>query len=427
MAIKIDGQKNTIKAESGTYVKVSNSLFVNDNPVDENGGLGEKTYHITRNGWYPVSEYSTCDVVKIDVTNYDYYAGYGAPDGIYEECKLNGSNYTVDDSFLSKKGINVIVPSPAPDPKPELKEIVEVIEYLGTNNSETDHMITTTNTITLIDKIELKNNIDLVSYDVKVEITPKEKIGLWSYTRQDIETYWIKNSIAEREMLEPKNLELETIWSVSAVPCTLSKFGDYNIVAKNTLPPHEIKDLTKFRMIVYCFLNDKKHLTLKVQLQELESHPYASIIRYYFYPMDIKITQTPKTLNSNSSTLSLRSTPATNNELVSYENLLISNDALVEGNLSVEGYINDIQWMWDEVAFTNPIIDLQNGFFARLNNCSFTTTNDVVQIPSLQLSPGGEYKHSNYKITWSGDGLFTIQSDQEITNCTGLINILRYK
>lgn len=369
MAIKIDGQKNTIKAELGTYVKVSNSLFVNDNPVDENGGLGEKTYHITRNGWYPVSEYSTCDVVKIDVTNYDYYAGYGTPYETYEECKLNGSSYTVDDSFLLKKGINVIVPSPAPDPKPEGPEGPKEYSYSFGENVMID---------------PARNYEKTINFDFKENCQYK-----YSYSG-NITCYYTRNA-------DPLQVSIVINNSSGGV-----EEGYINYEFK--------KESTSITFLV------------KVSVKELAGYTFTPT-HYVLSNIKLVIQEIPN--STTPATLSLHQSYTSDTSFM--ENLIVNNDALIEGNLSVEGYINDIQWMWDEVAFTNPIMDLQNGFFARLNNCSFTTTDDVVQIPSLQLSPGGEYKHSNYKITWSGDGLFTIQSDQEITNCTGLINILRYK
>lgn len=85
--------------------------------------------------------------------------------------------------------------------------------------------------------------------------------------------------------------------------------------------------------------------TLKVTRDSTKNptaEPYVNLsLNYDIGSFTIVISQAPKT--QSSSTLSLRNTTAISQPTI-YENLVVNNDALIQGDLSVNGYINDLSW-----------------------------------------------------------------------------------
>ena len=123
-------------------------------------------------------------------------------------------------------------------------------------------------------------------------------------------------------------------------------------------------------------------------------------------------------------TLSLRQSEV-DTTITTYENLVVNNDALIQGDLNVDGYINDFKWYWDEIALENPNSIIGHGLLARLSQCSFTINDSLINIPELQLSPGAIYTTDTYTIQWAADGRLLV--DQNIGNFTGTVKILRYE
>ena len=139
---------------------------------------------------------------------------------------------------------------------------------------------------------------------------------------------------------------------------------------------------------------------------------------------DITVSFTPKTI---ATTMPINQTDAlANTSSNTINNLIINNDALVTGNLTVLGSINDLKWYWEEKSISQENHNIGKGFLAKFTNFVIITDSNSYTLPQIQLSPGASYKTDDYSVTWTAEG------NLEIENCnvlqySALINILRYE
>jgi hypothetical protein len=138
------------------------------------------------------------------------------------------------------------------------------------------------------------------------------------------------------------------------------------------------------------------------------------------------ITFTPK-VTRNASVLNVSRPSIPNSTTPSIENLIVNQDALIQGNLNVQGYINDLKWYWEEQPISQNHINVGIGFFAQLVDCTLIISEDEVDIPLIQLSPGSQYKTENYTVSWSSLGTLEFISIKNIDSITGTFKILRYE
>lgn len=232
------------------------------------------------------------------------------PDNYYE---INSNDEYSVSKFAGYAGI--VVTAPQPDPGlPEKDDIVI------TFSSESDIVQTSYK-----QEASFLGTIDYTNYDVIIK----------SFSIP------IVYSFTESNGPEIYNQEEGTV--------TLSgKSSNFNgTVATNTITiPHaDHRTNVTAKIDIVNDGSSQGIATLQIT-RESEKFPntpsYATLVfNYDISKFKITISQTPKT--QSSSTLSLRNPDATSSTS-NYENLVVNNDALIQGNLSVNGYINDLLW-----------------------------------------------------------------------------------
>lgn len=110
----------------------------------------------------------------------------------------------------------------------------------------------------------------------------------------------------------------------------------------------------------------------------------------------ITLSFTPK---ATETTMSVNQSEELANTSNTINNLIINNDALVTGNLTVLGSINDLKWYWEEKSISQENHDIGKGFLARFTNFVIITDSNSYTLPQIQLSPGASYKTDDYSVT----------------------------
>jgi hypothetical protein len=87
-------------------------------------------------------------------------------------------------------------------------------------------------------------------------------------------------------------------------------------------------------------MTNEKTLNMRFIVKEDKASTYPSSYTYTISAGNIESIKRKEKV----STLSLRSTSAIISQPIVIENLVVNNDALIQGNLSVNGYINDLLW-----------------------------------------------------------------------------------
>ena len=381
MSIKIDGKNNRISKTSGTDVYVNDKLYLGDNEITgENtggggGGTTEKTYYyITKNGDYSYDNIpSDVTHVKINVTNYD-----GASDPFVTGYKRVTTNTTFQRSSLTGDGLSVRVP----DPNQTVEEISDQKKTMSAQSFPPSQRV---------EKQQLAAGIDYSLYDIKVKATI---IG---------EMKWIEN------------MESSSSWTKCELICS------------NNVP---------FTSTARADLEDPAQLSAAFDVQYIDGAWYlvcnyelsrrSGDARSWYCNTDaytVTLSFTPK---ATATAMSINQSQELVNTSNTINNLIISNDALVTGNLTVLGSINDLKWYWEEKTISQENHNIGKGFLAKFTNFVIVTDSNSYTLPQIQLSPGASYKTDDYSVTWTADG------NLEIENCnvlqySALINILRYE
>lgn len=371
MSIKINGTDNTITKEGGSKVIVVPSLYLNNTEITASGGGSvdpgdkEKVCEFKTCGVYAASKYAGYDKVKVNVSNWETVENI--PDNYYE---INSNREYNISQFAGYAGIVVTKKSGGEDPS----TISETIYF---NNVFIDPA---SGSSTSIQSKTLTNTIDENNYSVKY--TYAGSISAIAQVNTAVKT-------------EKWNTTIDSSKASAA-----EGWASYQFEIKNNN--------------TVSFSAWMEEVKLGSTIFTPSSMTCSNV--------SITITQTPKT----SSTLSLRQTSPSRNDMFTVENLIVNNDALIQGNLSVNGYINDLLWYWDSIAVNAIETYLGIGFLAKITDLTFKLNSEQVLIPTLQLSPGSLYKENSYSIIWTSTGMLKINADN-ITEISGLIQVLRYE
>lgn len=400
MSIKISGKDNTIRKENNNNnVYIDDALYVGRQKVDPEGEISTNYVKINGNGIVDLTGYNkNTTVFQIRVSSYDDMSNVVKVAG-HKYYDITSNNIDVklsdlDDSYTDLF-VNITNPNPddPEDPEDPVEPEVETIKntYAIAARSKS---ATTSKKIT----INLINELNFEDYDIVIEAF-------------DFHIIWDKNAYAEEELLnQTTNMGFlfRNFVSLPQTHTSTVEVGRYDIIFTVEL----------FQEDGGFFL--EYSYTAKLN-PNYEAGPGCTL-SIGNNSFDLTITQTPKNL---ASTLTLRQSYSAN--IKSIENLIVNNDALIQGNLTVSGYINDLKWYWDYINFDTPVINLGTGFLAKIIDTSIVIDENTISIPALQLSPGGIYTTDLYNISWKSDGNMIIESSNVISNITGLIQVLRYE
>ena len=400
MSIKISGKDNTIRKENNNNnVYIDDALYVDRQKVDPEGEISTNYVKINGNGIVDLTGYNkNTTVFQIRVSSYDDMSNVVKVAG-HKYYDITSNNIDVklsdlDDSYTDLF-VNITNPNPddPEDPEDPVEPEVETIKntYAIAARSKS---ATTSKKIT----INLINELNFEDYDIVIEAF-------------DFHIIWDKNAYAEEELLnQTTNMGFlfRNFVSLPQTHTSTVEVGRYDIIFTVEL----------FQEDGGFFL--EYSYTAKLN-PNYEAGPGCTL-SIGNNSFDLTITQTPKNL---ASTLTLRQSYSAN--IKSIENLIVNNDALIQGNLTVSGYINDLKWYWDYINFDTPVINLGTGFLAKIIDTSIVIDENTISIPALQLSPGGIYTTDLYNISWKSDGNMIIESSNVISNITGLIQVLRYE
>lgn len=334
------------------------------------------TLLIQQNGWYEKSEYEGYNKIDVQVTNYSYRGSHSGVD--YYRYTKNNSYFMV--SLVSEEGILIAVPK---------------------------NPVTSTLDETFSNVIDQSN--DVGSFEIQADT---------GYNIEDYNITWnINGSVAG--ILRPNDsTDIADIATVEAASFTLS-----NTSLETTITLFNDKGYTaELGIWANPSFASSKSYKISFNLYDIEDYSFSGDLT-----VEGTCTLTPRT--ASSSTLSLRSTvvnstPAESTTTV--ENLVVNNDALIQGNLEVAGCINDLSWYWENASINTTSTNIGMGFLAKVTDLTFQVNSATITVPTLQLSPGSQYLTSNYSVAWTPQGSLIIDATN-IANITGTIQILRYE
>lgn len=402
MSIKIDGtqDKEKICKEDGSEVRIVPSLYLNEKEITASGGGStstETSVEISECKNYAASKYSDADKVIVNVKN---WTRVEPTSGYYE---INANDEYPVSQFNGYKGICVTKekeeegPEPDPEPVPEVDDII--ITWASHKDNKYNYSIGygTYELSSTLDQSKINFDNYRVKVNLALNITYKYMEGINDRVSSQAEGLTITLYFQSNDFQEDDKI----------TDSTTLPFENFNAIFKGTL---EFKNQQ-----FYCTIN----LSHERHSSGVEDGAYLTTT-YYIPTSTLTISQTPKT--TTFSTLSLRQSET---NTTTYENLVVNNDALIQGNLNVDGYINDFKWYWDEIVLGSPNSVIGQGLLARLLQCSIIVDNVPIAIPELQLSPGAAYVTDIYTIQWTADGYLLV--NQNIDSFTGTIKILRYE
>lgn len=382
MSIKIDGKNNRISKTSGTNVEVYDKLFLGNNEITgENtggggGGAPEKTYYyITKNGDYSYDNIpSDVTHVKIDVTNYD-----GASDPFITGYKRVTANTTLQRSSLTGDGLSVRIP----DPNQTVEGISDQVYRMSPRDFASSKQS---------EKKQLAVGIDYSLYDVKVKSTTI--IG---------------------EMKWAENMESSSPWAKFELACA------GNVPFTSTAGADLINPAMLSATFDIQYIDEAWYLVCNYELSRQPGDTRTWYCNTDAYTITLSFT--PKV---TATAMSVNPTEASANTSNTINNLIINNDALITGNLTVLGSINDLKWYWEEKSISQENHSIGKGFLAKFTNFVIVTDSNSYTLPQIQLSPGASYKTDDYSILWTADGNLKIENCN-VLQYSALINILRYE
>ena len=116
-------------------------------------------------------------------------------------------------------------------------------------------------------------------------------------------------------------------------------------------------------------------------------------------------------------------------EVTEEENVVVTQDAVVNNNLAVDGTINGLLWTWETIYLEVPQYNIGFGMFAQFYDSKYTLNGIEYELPFFQLSPGLSYATDNIIISWLADGKLLLESttSDPITNISFAPRILRYE
>lgn len=399
MSIKINGNTGyeSITKEDGSEVRIVPSLYLNGTEITASGGGGsdpgdtKKVCEFKDCGVYAASKYTGYDIINVSVSNWETVDNI--PDNYYE---INSNNeYNVSD-LADYDGV-VVTKASEPEPEPEPEITTQVLD------------------VTFPDSDGYQSNFSVTSYKVENISSSADKTALNSLTVKCIGSYDVGDSLNS----DPVSFELSIPdFSQSVVTEGL----EIGLTHNNKIYGHSV-DVTWSATI-----NSQNQIVITVTEIKSTQKPSTDTPNDFRVSFSIqrqyrKITQTFITYPASS--WSLRSSNSISQSDV-IENLVVNNDALIQGNLFVNGYINDLSWYWDSIAINTVETDLGVGFLAKITDLVFKINNEQVLVSTLQLSPGSSYKESSYSIIWFPTGVLKIDAD-DITEISGSIQILRYE
>lgn len=401
MSIKIDGANNIIKKETGSKVSVVPSLYLNGKQITGSGGGGGgggsdpvvSSVSIKECDIYLKEKYATVSKIIVEVADTNWKSvTYDDTLNLWE-ININGEYYV--SNLADYDGVVVTKKATEPE-EPEVKAEM---------------------TVTFPAADEPSRNITITSSSYEDTAVDTDKIDFDDYivslSSDNFVIPW-NSSNAETTDLGVTSLSIsQNDWDGSPIEITsntITTLG-HNVTIKGTLSHN----------------SDNKTFTFEL------SRDFSSDDIYFSFSLGVRnnpnltITQTKK--ETTSSILSLRSTgvnstPAESTTTV--ENLVVNNDALIQGNLEVAGCINDLSWYWENISINTTSTNIGMGFLAKVTDLTFQVNSEAITVPTLQLSPGSQYLTSNYSIAWTPQGSLIIDATS-IANITGSIQILRYE
>ena len=116
-------------------------------------------------------------------------------------------------------------------------------------------------------------------------------------------------------------------------------------------------------------------------------------------------------------------------EVTEEENVVVTQDAVVNNNLAVDGTINGLLWTWETIYLEVSQYNIGFGMFAQFYDSKYTVNGIEYELPFFQLSPGLSYTTDNIIVSWLANGQLLLESttSEPITNISFAPRILRYE